>query len=695
MRVFEATRKRVDFVKRRRIITLADRHDQTDGLGLGFDQRELPEMPQQNRKKQAKKSIHPSQIMGADTETIEGKVWLFSTEFGVWETPSLMHLLRIMYDDDHSRVWRNSKSGRVPKQFFFWNLRFDAQAVLRLLAEPVVLSLIQSRDEEGNLGSNTVRINADTHDFGPEVAGKMIDIHYIEGKSLEFRPIKWKRRKAKLGPVLWWDISQYYNKMKLANASKRYLNDNKLEICFDGSRLDASRFDDPEYRDYYREDIDKYAIHDAVLAGRLARRKRDEFHDAGVRFIRPYSLANSAQRACLDHCSIPTINLYRREKNLMILKYALSAYRGGLFETRGSGFWDWVESIDLASAYPYIMYHLGNIDSQVEGHANAWVFGDRGPTIEQWLETSPPLSLGFIEATFLFEPGLPFYPLARMSRTGTIVTPRLVRGWFTAEEVKEALKWPLLSHQFGRWAYFSDISQERPFRPFIEKFYEMKYNSEPGSPERQVAKDCLNSLYGKTIQAVHGRAGSLWNPIYASTITGGTRARIAELVRVNGMSALSIATDGVIFPRGSLIKIPNRPLSAPLNLGQWELEEEGELTLLMSGVYSIKNPDFVKTTFRGSASYFLRDHANTTGLPGFCEDNSDASSISAMIRRPYSAKEARMKGDMSLMNVFAPHSYTIRPCGDTTKRLWSRSSAPSTFGDLLTEWWTSLPHESV
>mgnify|MGYP003133244162 CR=1 FL=1 len=675
------------------ILTLQDPFSENPE-GLGLDLRTLPEMGQQTRKRKAVESLHPSQIMGADTETVGGKVWLFSTEKGVWEIESLMDLLRILYNDDHSREWRNMKRGRVAKEFFFWNLKFDSQAIFHLLDHEVILDLIASRTEEGEIGSNEITINAETCTYEPKVKGKMIQIRYLEGKSLEFRPLNWKRNRAKLGPVYWWDISQYYNKMRLKTASQIYLNDNKIEKCFDGSILDAGRFDDPEYRDYYREDIDKYAIHDAVLAGRLARRKRDEFHEAGVRFIRPYSLANTAQRACLDSCTVPTINLYRREKNLPILRYALSAYQGGWFETQGSGFYPGVQGIDLASAYPYIMYHLPDIDVRHENHLDSWIMGSGGPSLENWLTVSDPLAIGFIEATFLFEPGLPFYPLAKMSNTGTIVTPRLIRGFFTADEVKEALQWPLVDVAFGRWAYFSDISRNRPFQPFIEKFYRMKMTSPKDSAEYAVSKTMLCSLYGKTIQAVNDKAGKMWNPIYASAITGATRSRLAELVRVNGMSALSIATDGGIFPQGELTRIPNRPLPAPFNLGQWELEEEGDLTLLMSGVYSVQNADFVKTTFRGSASYFLRDHQET-GLRGFCQDHAFEDHVTTQIRRPYSAGEARMKGDMSLMNVFAPHQYTIRPCGDTTKRLWTRSTAPRIFGDLLDDWWISTPHESI
>ena len=115
--------------------------------------------------------------------------------------------------------------------------------------------------------------------------------------------------------------------------------------------------------------------------------------------------------------------------------------------------------------------------------------------------------------------------------------------------------------------------------------------------------------------------------------------------------------------------------------------------MLMSGVYSIKTPDFTKTTFRGSASLFMRNY-NEGGLFTFCEENENDFSKSTTIRRPYSAGEARVRRNMSLMNVFEEFSYTIRPAGDSTKRLWGRQK-PRTFGDLLTRWWPSFPHEQL
>ena len=671
----------------------------TDGRGLEFPLDELPVIKTQSRKKQAKKSIHPSQICGADTETKNGRVWLWSSEYGVWEVPSFAHFMSILYSNIHSRLWRTQKKGgvkrgRVVKQFFYYNLKFDAQAIIKLLPDEVMKDLTQSKTDEGEIGTNKIRINADTGTYAPDVPGRMVEIKYLEGKCLEIRPEKWMRGDVKLGPSYHWDISQFYNRMRLNKASQIYLGETKIEKCFDGTILDASRFDDDEYTDFYREDIEEYAVQDAILAGKLARRKREEFVQVGVRFIRPFSLANVAQRNLLDTCTIPTVNKYtRNDRSRFILRAAKSSYRGGWFETLGSGYHASVVCVDLASAYPYIMYHLPNLDHLSEDHADAWMIGDGGPEFLEWMEENP-MGVGFCEAFFLFEEGHEWYPLVRMADSGTLVTPRMVRGWFTTQEVREALKWPVKQFELGRWCYFSDTTQDRPFRPFIAKFYRMKNESQKGSAEYAVSKVQLNSIYGKTIQAVNDKAGTLWNPMYASITTGATRARLAELIRLNDYQALAVATDGVIFPQGSLTNIPNRPLPGPYNLGQWEMEDEGELVMLMSGVYSIRGADYTKTVFRGSASYFLRPYREE-GLFGFCTDNQGDEWKSAEVRRPYSAGEARMRGDMQLMNVFAPHTYTIRPAGDTTKRLWTLNNSPRYFGDLLSQWWTSHPHERV
>jgi hypothetical protein len=655
---------------------------------LNLPTRELPEMQIQKRKKPAKSSLKDFQICGADTETIDGRVWLFSTEFGVWEIDTFADLISVLYNRQHARKWKSGRGNRKDgtprkatrgystKQFFFWNLKFDCTAIFHLFEDEIVSDLLDTLE---------VTVTAEIEGHG-EIEFK---IKYLEGKSLSIRPQNWFIGQYKVGVCEWWDISQYYNKMRLNDASKLYLNKEKLERCFDNSILDVTRLNEPEYRDLYREDIETYAILDAILAGELTRRRKDDFVQNGVRFIKPYSLANTAMRNLMDTSYIPTINDYLRDDVLRsLMAKAWTCYTGGWFEAVFSGRINSIcQAVDLASAYPYIMYHLPNIER------GDWVQGDEELAWWNWTETRKPYELGFAEVTVVFEEGLDWYPLVKKSSLGTLVAPQTITGWFTAEEVIEARKWPHTTFIVGEWFYFREHdSGDRPFKPYLDKVYKMKVESEKGSTPYMVAKILANSIYGKTVQNTDNKTGkgSMFNPFYASTICGGTRARLAELNRLNGFCAISKATDGVIFRQSDVINIPERPLPACYNLGEWEADGTGELVIIMSGVYSMRMEDKVKTIFRGSASYFLRPH-KLDGIFGFCEKHLEKELVNVKISKPISAKQARQKSNYTLMNVFIPQEFTIRATGDSNKRVWV-GDRPLTFADVLENEYKSRPH---
>lgn len=648
--------------------------------GLFLPLKELPNLKTQRRKQQAKSSLALEKMCGADTETVDGKVWLFSTEFGVWEIDSLQSLIEVMFNKEHRTKWKQGKGkhqktsrGYSTKEFFFWNLKFDCQAIMKLLKNEEINSL---------LDGDKVTITCDRGD---------VEMKYLEGKFLMMKPICWYEGNYKFGRILWWDISQFYNKMRLNTASQIYLGDSKVETCFDGSVLDASRFGESEYRDYYREDIEQYAVKDAILCGKLARMRRDQFVSQNVRFIMPYSVANVAQRNMLDMCKIPTMNNFKKEEDgLAIIQRFHSSYQGGWFTTSGCGYFgkgngDACLGVDLVSAYPYVMYHLPDITKGV------WIRGTCQESFENWLARRKPMSLGCAEVYAVFEKGLPFYPLVKPTKKGTMVGARIVKGWFTADEIAEAKKWPHVKFKIGEWIKF-EHEDVYPIRPFVDRFFKMKTEAEDDSAEKTVAKLCLNSGYGKFCQNISGNIGQLWNPMYAATCTGTTRARLAELIRLNNYSALSVATDGIIFPKEKLNVIPDRPLEAPYNLGRWEIEVHGDLIVQKSGVYSVINDDYCKSTFRGNAAYFLRDYKEG-GLFQFCRDNSQEPFVEIEVTRPLTAKQARMKSDFGLINIFTPQTETMSAFVVSDKRRFKER--PRIFQDLLDSWWPSLPQERL
>tara|TARA_R110000824_G_scaffold129597_1_gene291104 strand:- start:4731 stop:6155 length:1425 start_codon:yes stop_codon:yes gene_type:complete len=456
-----------------------------DSLGLPLSP--LPSIPIQRRKKSAKNSMPEWKICGADTETVEGACWLFSTELGVWEINTFGDLIASLYDPVHAKKWRTGKGdgrratrGVSTLEFFFYNLKFDAQAFLRHLDDEEILLLI---------AGDKVEKTCEVEGYGRV----KVRLKYLEGKHFSIVPIDWYIGQYKVGPCYMWDIMQFYPFGGLNAASKAVLGETKIEECFDGSILDVSRLDDKTYRDFYREDLEKYAIQDAVLAGKLARKKREEFNSQGVRFIKPYSLANVAQRSLLDMCEVPTINSFTQNRKLLeILQQSNEAYTGGWFETTGAGLANGGEdctALDLASAYPYVMYHLADL---TEG---SWVRGDEALAWWNWCEKRRPFSLGFAEAFVIFEEGCAWNPLIKKAPTGTLTGPQITQGWFSAEELIEARKWPHSQFIIGEWFYHVE-GEKRPFKPFISTFYDIKCSMPKGTVGYDVAKVLINSAYG-------------------------------------------------------------------------------------------------------------------------------------------------------------------------------------------------------
>ena len=267
--------------------------DFTENTGLNLPLRTLPNINKQKRAIPRTRSMFAGKICGADTETINGRVWLFSTEFGVWEIETFSDLLMVLYNRQHATKWKSGKGGHTKakgkrgistKEFFFYNLGYDVNAAILRLIEPELV--------KGLVDAEKVKMWVNL----PEHGDVEISMKYLEGKYFEIKPLNWMIGQYKVGVCKWWDISQYYGKQRLKDASQENLGRSKIEKCFDGSVLDVSRLDEASYRDLYREDIEKYAIEDARLAGDLTRLKRKHLIENGIRFIQPYSLANTAQR---------------------------------------------------------------------------------------------------------------------------------------------------------------------------------------------------------------------------------------------------------------------------------------------------------------------------------------------------------------------------------------------------------------
>jgi hypothetical protein len=96
------------------------------------------------------------------------------------------------------------------------------------------------------------------------------------------------------------------------------------------------------------------------------------------------------------------------------------------------------------------------------------------------------------------------------------------------------------------------------------------------------------------------KAGLLFNPVVAQEITANTRVQLFNAVKDHMKHVIGMQTDSIIVEKDIPLDIGNE-------IGQWNIENEGEMVMLGSGVYSIHkgerdshgNPIGQKTRIRG------------------------------------------------------------------------------------------------
>ena len=752
----------------------------------------------QKRKAQAQSTWNQKDIAGADFETKDGFPHIFT--WSVWDGTDYVNrhfLFGGTHDDPEKLLETNggkrhpafdleifcnilketgnfSQGGhgkrRQPQQMYFFNLSYDATAILKTLHADAIDHLILGDagiidTHTWNLEPQAQQISIPNPNFGKSKKGqrkdkrkkikvwvlgdesnyellpfnRYIQVSYLPKKHLCIEPLKYYTKGVKWGKIDCWDIRPFCGGGSLNRNAKKHLNESKLDFTEDEMSLMGSL--SPEGVAFSVKNCQKvieYAEVDANLTARLAWKIVHGFESNGVRMKRPYSPASVAERAALDRCDIPTMNEHMANRLDHVLS-AWTAYQGGWFESVGSGYHPNVHAFDITSAYPHVMWWLPCIDRGV------WLGTPEGdPMDEAWEylnEKWTPYALSYFEAEVIFPEGLNIYPAAKKSDfAGCLMNPQTVYGWFTGDEIVEFEKWGA-DIGIERWSAFipeddnedaSDVENgvRYPYRPFIQHFYGnklaqdmLKGTNEYDEEVRAINKLMINSIYGKTVQAIEKEnvriTGKLWNPFYAAVITAGCRSRMAEMIRLNGQeSILAVNTDGLIFKATEGLQMPENPMPVlfdgeRVNLGDWDNDGSGALLLMMRGVYSIIKEELkgvvlkAKTTFRGAYSMFI-DHRDDEGnlrsdIYGedwltFCTRYEEESEVvrNAEINptmRPFSLGEAKVRSNYQLANVFRIVDLKITACGDSAKRRWE--TKPQTFGDLMETWWPSETWERL
>ena len=722
---------------------------------LNIPLKDNPEFGKQFRsQKVSKKNLTPSQILGWDTETVNGKAVLLSyeTQPRVGEVKNINCFLDVVvafvnlgYKNPNRKAKRGGNKCDVwllPKMFA-WNLKYDYQAILKWLPDETIAAIIERGFDGVNISTDGKLLAEQGEDEEVTSSDQYIKIKLLEKKfmSISLHGDMWRDEKiskslfpnkpvkARFGSSIeLFDMLQFYRKSlngksdSLDNHGEHWLGEKKLD------EVDVTQFDDEVYWNENKELIDKYAIKDAVITGELARLKVKELQDSEVRVNKPFSTAMLAEDNLKDIGYDQTIVPFYRKgsgKGLEWIQMAYSAYLGGWFEASCIGYVPHCAIVDLKSAYPAAMYHLEAMtyvqtktkkngkEVHIQRPRGRMLEGAGRKDWEKELATDTrPCRIGFIEVNVVFEKDLPIYPISTKlngKQNSCLVNPRRVTRIITYDEYIEMLKWPIERLTVGSWIIFKNHEVIYPFRKFIDHHYNIKEDKTNDPGRIRSAKLMLNSIYGKLIQVNPGnknldkdpKSGGLFQPFYAATITGYTRSRLAELSRVNGFRTVLNATDGVIIDvteKKLPVILPPAAEGTIGTLGAWEYEcEYAEALVMMSGVYTWREHEsgkggHSKTTTRGSTPTFVAKDFGNYNWFTVCETQKDATELTVKRMNVLSLRQARTKHSFDYINKFVEQEYTLETVGNSSKRQYPKL-LPKTFGDLLENRYLLHPYE--
>lgn len=246
------------------------------------------------------------------------------------------------------------------------------------------------------------------------------------------------------------------------------------------------------------------------------------------------------------------------------------AYYGGRFECGTYGNIDrTVHQYDINSAYASTYKTLPCL------RHGSWERVDDAPTLPQHGDDGGAGGIYFADVTFRHRDAARWYTLPVRSAKGTLLFPRIGRGWYWHPELEEASKYcDFTVHRIYRYTAHCNCR----FFDWVYDLYGERDRVGKKSGKGKVLKIVLATIYGKLTQSIGHPAYA--NPIWAGIIVSSCRAKlISGALQVNGGSdVLMLATDG-------LFCLEPRDLSVGKALGEWEHDVHGSMFIVMSGIY--------------------------------------------------------------------------------------------------------------
>lgn len=550
---------------------------------------------------------------GLDTETLDGYVKLICSDDGDYKFCN-------SFMDCINFLIRNKFRN---KYNFFWNIEYDFESIIKYLDYGDLVTLYKEKE-----------------------------LQYNEHFKIKYIPKKYFAIQTKNNANYYFYDMNNFLEGSLNKCGNEMLGEGKMKYRPCAKRIGF----DAEYWKQEEKRILKYCIKDAEITKRLADYFWNIIYDR-LNFYpkNPMSKGKLSEEYFLHVCDIPSINKVPEK----VLKYAYNSYYGGHFEILKRGYMEHIYSYDIKSAYPA---EIANLIDMNKG---------------KWEKTGilhPECHSGFYLCSIQamernFSPfmqkiggslGLNVYPNGRFKQ------------YLTKEEIlffEEHFQNAVIKIENG-YEFFPK-TEVKPFESEIKRLYQWK-ETEENPDVKKCVKIILNSLYGKFIQVsgdMH-QTGKLFNPIFAAKITAGARLKILELALQKPESIISFSTDSVASTEK--LKVPLHP-----QLGEFDLDFEGEGVILMSDIYNYWNTETKKekTKLRGFSLAQSRDIEEKKVYLKDILLNLDGQIYKYYTERPDHLGECIMhrktKTIEKNLNIFSSHEKSIDINGDS-KRVWDK-----------------------
>ena len=600
---------------------------------------------------------------GMDTETIGGYAVVLSTEYRSWNAASFEMCVDPMFSD--------VSSGKIAQRFLTFNLKYDANAILKYLPTEVLKEFKTNVDSTGK-PSNTI---------------------FYDKYRIMYIPSKLLRISNGNKTISFFDIAQFYLS-SLEDASQKYLGEGKVhDKITEEITIRSDRYTDDQLHWYFGEHVNhikEYCMQDATLTMRLGEYLVNKitsiFGFAPNSLVSKTGIGKQFIRRTVgvvktDKKYRQTIPAYPKFFGESVSgKFAQAAYHGGIFDCKKRGYFPKVTNIDISSAYPYAMVNMpnwsnGNFfevptedDIQLDDKYG-WVMVEfdyplipySSNLVNEWKELSNGEEIDVKSLNTRI-----FYPTGKRIQVVTLIEYQFLKEFGYLLDYGGGFVW---RHNPDKHQYPAPFS-------WIQEVYDQKLQIKKeggsGSYEYSLTKIAMNSAYGLTAQSRGMPAFA--NYFYASTITATTRIQIARMLEEIGYDKyISIATDGILLE--GHIDLPNQYIKG--GLGSWDVDKGYDAIILSNGIYQykIEGKDKPKRGTRGLLSYKgdllqdLKDHRN---MSEFVPD---------MKRRPVTFFQSLYwkKFTKDDMNRFVMSGRKMGCNSDTSKK-WKQVKS---FGELL------------